>query len=440
MTMQRFDRLLTKIPEHTWGEDTTWYLSSFLGNRSYPLGDYMNWTNNQFQKALNSPEYKMAIESWLDQRNYLYSAMNILHNSTNNIYNKLASTIENALNIIKPSIPLLNEYEKVSGTPLQQVKDNVFHCKGWTIGFNVDMSINRIRKGDPSNEQPNHLKENKENTLLGLDQVNIGLYTYQTLNPNDFEKFDHDYGMAYCTPETEDAGCHNFNKPNMTSANPAHTETNPILKQLWIKRDDDNNSDTCQFQLQGTMPSLLSTKYGAPKEIWTSLSIHTSSVLKDGISLSFDIQWFNKSATRLAEAQWITFSPNVMNPMNGWKLRGFRTELHNSKADIGIDPSMIVKHGATHLHSLGPFATIEYSENSENEKTVILQSLDSPIVSFGLVSPFPTPGNNSKHEIDPSNGMHYNIQNNIWNVNFPQWYPFVKEDKDARFRFIIDLA
>ena len=23
-TMQRFDRLLTKIPEHTWGEDTTW--------------------------------------------------------------------------------------------------------------------------------------------------------------------------------------------------------------------------------------------------------------------------------------------------------------------------------------------------------------------------------------------------------------------------------
>ena len=24
--MKRFDRLLTKIPEHTWGEDTTWYL------------------------------------------------------------------------------------------------------------------------------------------------------------------------------------------------------------------------------------------------------------------------------------------------------------------------------------------------------------------------------------------------------------------------------
>ena len=51
MTMQRFDRLLTKIPEHTWGEDTTWYLSSYLGGRTYPLGDYMNWTNSQFQTS-----------------------------------------------------------------------------------------------------------------------------------------------------------------------------------------------------------------------------------------------------------------------------------------------------------------------------------------------------------------------------------------------------
>ena len=28
-TFQRFDRLLTKIPEHTWGEDTTWYLHDY---------------------------------------------------------------------------------------------------------------------------------------------------------------------------------------------------------------------------------------------------------------------------------------------------------------------------------------------------------------------------------------------------------------------------
>ena len=41
-TMRRADRLLTKIAEHTWGEDTTWY-----------LGDNHNWTNSQFQSAIH---------------------------------------------------------------------------------------------------------------------------------------------------------------------------------------------------------------------------------------------------------------------------------------------------------------------------------------------------------------------------------------------------
>ena len=71
MTMQRFDRLLTKIPEHTWGEDTTWYLSRDMGGRGFPMGDYENWTNVQFHKGLDSPEYQMTVESWLGQRNYL---------------------------------------------------------------------------------------------------------------------------------------------------------------------------------------------------------------------------------------------------------------------------------------------------------------------------------------------------------------------------------
>ena len=38
---RNFDRLMTKIPEHTWGEDTTWYLH-----------DYDNWTNTQVNSAM----------------------------------------------------------------------------------------------------------------------------------------------------------------------------------------------------------------------------------------------------------------------------------------------------------------------------------------------------------------------------------------------------
>ena len=148
--------------------------------------------------------------------------------------------------------------------------------------------------------------------------------------------------------------------------------------------------------------------------------------------MSFMIQTFNKTATRLAEAQWVTFTPpNITS--EGWRLRGFRTGLEDAMyADIGVDPLRVVAHGATHLHSLGPFATIEH-----NSSNTVLTSLDAPIVSVGMLSPFPTPGNNTI--INPAQGMHFNIQNNIWNVNFPQWYPFVPKDKDAKFRFYVVL-
>ena len=97
MVMQRFDRLLTKIPEHTWGMDTTWYLSSYLGDRGYPLGDYMNWTNAQFEAVLDSSGYEMAVQSWLDQRNYLSSAVNLLEQSNDDKYAQLAKEMKDAV-------------------------------------------------------------------------------------------------------------------------------------------------------------------------------------------------------------------------------------------------------------------------------------------------------------------------------------------------------
>ena len=51
--MRRFDRLLTKIPEHTWGADTTFYLP-----------DNANWTNAQFLSAMHQAAQLVALKSW----------------------------------------------------------------------------------------------------------------------------------------------------------------------------------------------------------------------------------------------------------------------------------------------------------------------------------------------------------------------------------------
>ena len=60
----RFDRLLSLIPEHTWGLDTTFY-----------LGDYGNWSNEQLHENLGRTNYQLTIESWQEQRSYVKNAI-----------------------------------------------------------------------------------------------------------------------------------------------------------------------------------------------------------------------------------------------------------------------------------------------------------------------------------------------------------------------------
>jgi hypothetical protein len=46
-----------------------------------------------------------------------------------------------------------------------------------------------------------------------------------------------------------------------------------------------------------------------------------------------------------------------------------------------------------------------------------IASLDVPVLSTGILSPFPTPGDNSSIAQSLAQGMHWNIQNNVWNVS-----------------------
>ena len=83
---------------------------------------------------------------------------------------------------------------------------------------------------------------------------------------------------------------------------------------------------------------------------------------------------------------------------------------------------------------------------TRSKKSTHSTSVKSPVVSAGVLSPFPTslgdvagPSNDTAaiHGAIRANGWHYNVQNNIWNTNFPQFYPFVKEDTELLARFTV---
>lgn len=91
--MHAFDRLLVKIPEHTWGLA-----------QSFFTADYQNYTNVQFQAALKDSlaagplanqsdtrgaasygsqwrgDYYTTIQSWYEQRSYVHNAIGVIAN------------------------------------------------------------------------------------------------------------------------------------------------------------------------------------------------------------------------------------------------------------------------------------------------------------------------------------------------------------------------
>ena len=69
--------------------------------------------------------------------------------------------------------------------------------------------------------------------------------------------------------------------------------------------------------------------------------------------------------------------------------------------------------------------------DDDQKRKIIMSSLDTALVSIGMASPVPTP------LVVPNvqDGVHFPLVGNIWNTNYPFWYPFDANDKSSQFRF-----
>ena len=162
----------------------------------------------------------------------------------------------------------------------------------------------------------------------------------------------------------------------------------------------------------------------------------------------------NKTATRLAEALWISFKPAISTRStatddivdSGWRLRYFDSsrvqdtsaathqQMLTPRTGTRISPTDVVAHGAVHLHALGVDGSVVHTSSTSaaaaGQETAVsvhtpgleLVSLDVPIVSAGLLSPFPTALDNSTADNSTGlinswigdGGWRYNLANNIW--------------------------
>ena len=198
-TFQRFDRLLTKIPEHTWGEDTTWYLH-----------DYSNWTNAQIGAAMAQDNYNLTVESWREQRSYVVNAVQLLLRDATGKYRPFGAELQVALDAIA-------ELSKGVGagtggrdpaaegfTKAPAVDTQTFTCgdgdAGVALRFGQHGGVSHLSSGGVTwvggsggeGGAPAATATGFRNTL-NLSSA-LGVFVYQTLDADDFTAFDKDYG------------------------------------------------------------------------------------------------------------------------------------------------------------------------------------------------------------------------------------------------------
>src|SRR5258708_35514099 len=101
------------------------------------------------------------------------------------------------------------------------------------------------------------------------------------------------------------------------------------------------------------------------------------------IHLTFS--WFQKPATRLPEALWLSFRPIAPDP-TGWTLE---------KSGEPVSPLDVVQSGNRHMHA------VSKGFGYKDEKVAFLvETLDAPVVTLGIKSHLPF----SKRQPDLSGG------------------------------------
>ena len=133
---------------------------------------------------------------------------------------------------------------------------------------------------------------------------------------------------------------------------------------------------------------------------------------RDAAELHFDVQWFDKAASRLPHACWFSFSP-CQGPDATWQV---------NKLGSLISPLDVARNGNRGLHGVLDKVVCDDANHS-----LAIHTLDAPLVAPGN----PSLLNFSNEPPLLQRGMHFNLYNNTWGTNFPSWY-----GGDARFRFV----
>lgn len=397
---RHFMTSLLMVPEHTWGLDVKKYLA-----------DYKNWAPEDFEKARRKdiigadavpPEYAF-IEDFVRKEYDMLLPGNIQRRE-NRTYSFFESShaeqrayIDEAYRALPASLQkeAVEEEEKLIPrrvSPLPHVRPVTTGMPvsfgKWTAVFDSEGAIVSLT-GASGRE-------------LVDTKGGLGRYRYEAFDCSYYEAWHRSYGRNF--EKNKPWVLPDFGKPGMENVHPPveHRLYGATLSSLVLEETKEGHQVTAPLRADGTSP------YGAPKTI-----VIRYSFFPDGKKMEISLDWFDKKATRLPEALWLSFYPHVQDG-NSWRM---------VKLGLELPVFHSVPGGARYVHAVDSLI------HRNRDEVLEILPLDSPLVSLEerrlLYMDTLTSG-------DFSGEFHFALYDNLWGTNFPMWY-----EEDGRSRFIL---
>ncbi len=357
-------RKLLLEAEHTWGTDTKTWL------------DFDNYIPRDLSKMLDTKNYKVVEFSWTEKRQDLFEGVATLPAP-------LRDEAQSAIRALSPKPPELR-----GATPHPAEKE--IEATHFIVALDPRTgAIHRLRNKHTGREwaSPDHP---------------LALASYQTLSPADYSRFFANYIIS-----TADWAKKDFGKPNIERFGAESREWKPTLSKLEIAQNGHDYQLLAHLEFRDP-ESFASGRAAFPRKQYLKLTLPSA---EPAIHLEFS--WFEKPATRMPEALWLTFNPKVTDQRN-WIM---------DKSGEQVSPFDVVASGSRNLHAVSSGFGYRDRENS-----FMVETLDAPLVAFGEKSPL----NFSRSQPDLSGGVHCNLFNNAWGTNYVMWF-----GEDMRFRFVL---
>ncbi len=350
--------------EHTWGTDTKTWL------------DFDHYTPRDLVSMLGTKNYKVVEFSWEEKRRDLFDGLATLPA----VLRSEAFDAVHRLDVKEPQ--LANAIHVVAGKTIE--------TEHFTLA--LDAKTGAIQG----------LLNKRSRRQWASEKHPLALFSYQTLSQQDYATFFSSYVVS-----SEDWAKKDFGKPNIERFGAESRIWQPALADVEVAEDDRVHRVLARLEIRDAA-SIQSGVAAFPRKMFLEIELPKAEPV-----LRLSYYCFDKPATRLPEALWLTFNPIVAG-QQGWTM---------DKSGEKVSPFDVVTSGNRHMH-----AVTNGFQHTDGKDSFIVETLDAPVIALGEMSPL----NFSRTQPELSGGIHSNLFNNAWGTNYIMWY-----GEDMCFRYVL---